>query len=351
MANSDQNQKVAAGGLAIQSGGNVTIESGLSYSEVRDIALDTFHANFYKLANKAGEIASARAEEITDQFLEKLQKDNPAGIGESQDPDFQYALLTVQKEYARSGNKELGDLLVELLVDRSKQEKREIIQIVLNEALNTAPKLTESQLAALALVFLFRNTMNHASTNHANFGLYLDDHVLPFIPKIVRSDACYQHIAFTGCASINGLMDNSLSNQIAVTYQGLFCKGFDNSDIPSGLSAIAKKMFFIQCLNDPTKIQVNALNGVSLTAELSTQSIPHEVAAQIKTLFDKNKMSGPEIRTKCESVRPYLKDLFEVWTASIIGKMTLTSVGIAIGHANVQRVLGRKFAELSQWIN
>ena len=48
--------------------------------------------------------------------LSKLQREHPAGLEKSYDPDFQYALFTVQKEYARNGDKDLGDLLVDLLV-------------------------------------------------------------------------------------------------------------------------------------------------------------------------------------------------------------------------------------------
>ena len=137
MLNKDQKQNIAQGSTAIQAGGNVTItKTGLTYAEVRDVALDVFRANFYELAGVAKETAKARAEEITEEFLSKLQKEHPAGLEKSNDPDFQYALFTVQKEYARNGDKDLGDLLVDLLVDRSKQEQRDILQIVLNESLN-----------------------------------------------------------------------------------------------------------------------------------------------------------------------------------------------------------------------
>jgi hypothetical protein len=157
MLSKDQAQNVSSGSTAIQAGGNVTIvETGLTYADVRNIALDIFRTNFYKLAGVAKETAKVRAEEITEAFLSKLQNEHPAGLQKSNDPDFQYALFTVQKEYARNGDKDLGDLLVDLLVDRSKHEQRDILQIVLNESLKTAPKLTENQLAVLSLIFLFK---------------------------------------------------------------------------------------------------------------------------------------------------------------------------------------------------
>src|SRR6185436_5811113 len=132
MLNRDQEQQVTQGSTAIQVAGNLTVtKTGLTYAEVRDVALDVFRSNFYHLSAVAKETAETRAGEITEQFLLKLQKEFPAGLEKSKDPDFQYALFTVQKEYARNGDKDLGELLVDLLVDRSKQEQRDILQIVL----------------------------------------------------------------------------------------------------------------------------------------------------------------------------------------------------------------------------
>ena len=126
----DQNQQVSDSGTAIQAGGSVTlINTGLSYSDVREVALDVFRANFFELSGIAKDTARARAEQVTEEFLSKLEKENPNGLGKANDPDFQYALFTVQREYARTGDKDLGDLLVDLLVDRSKQEQLSLIHI------------------------------------------------------------------------------------------------------------------------------------------------------------------------------------------------------------------------------
>lgn len=51
-------------------------------------------------------------------------------------------LFSAQKEHARIGDEDLGDLLVQLLVDRTKVRDRNLVQIALNESLEVAPKLT-----------------------------------------------------------------------------------------------------------------------------------------------------------------------------------------------------------------
>ena len=350
MLNSDQEQNVASGGVAVQAKGDITITAGLSYSDARSIALDVFNANFYKLADSAARLAVSRAEEVTDKFLSKLESEAPAGLAEAQDPDFQYALLTVQKEYARTGDKDLGDLLVDLLVDRSKHEKRGFLQIVLNEALSTAPKLTENQLAALALIFLFRYTQNYAIGNHDKLGIFLDKHVSPFASKVVTNQACYQHLEFCGCGSVS-LAQVRLEGLLGKTYQGLFLKGFDKGEVANRAISIGDyPEFFIQCLNEPSKLQVNALNQDVLDRKFESESISTEDRAKITELFNAEKMSDAEIKEKCTLIRPYMSGLFESWSTSPLQNLTLTSVGIAIGHANIKRYVG-EFANLSIWIN
>jgi len=349
MLNKDQEQNVAEGSTAIQAGGNVTV-TGLTYTEVRNVALDVFKANFYELAGVAKEIARARAEEITEAFLSKLRQENPAGFEKSDDPDFQYALFTVQKEYARNGDKELGDLLVDLLVDRSKQEQRDILQIVLNESLITAPKLTENQLAVLAMVFLFRYTQDFGVGNHQAFAKYLDTYVTPFASKLVKNMACYQHLEFSGSGAI-GLGEQSLENILGMTYQGQFLKGFEEKEIiDRGISIGLDPRLFVSCLNDPSKLQVRANSKELLDKALEEYAILAEDRAQLHALFDLGKMNDPEIKDKCVEIRPYMSNLFETWSESAMKNFTLTSVGIAIGHANIKRLVG-EFANLSIWIN
>ena len=351
MLNKEQSQEIGEGATAIQAGGNVTVTKvGLSYAEVREVALDIFRANFYELAGAAKETARARAEEITEEFLKKLEKDNPAGLGKSEDPDFQYALFTVQKEYARNGDKDLGDLLVDLLVDRSKHDQRDILQIVLNESLSTAPKLTETQLSVLAIIFLFRYTQNHGIGNHDLLAKYFDQQVFPFAERLVKNASCYQHLEFTGCGSIQ-MGEVSLEQILEQTYQGQFLKGFDASEIQArGVSVGMDGRFFIPCLNNPEKFQVRANNRETLEQNIDAAAISADDKAKMLALFDVEKMSHAEIRETCVKMRPYMEKVFDTWSDSPMKSFTLTSVGMAIGHANIKRLIG-EFASLSIWIN
>lgn len=350
MLNKDQAQSASNNSVAVQAGRDVVI-TGMTYAEVRQVALDVCRANLLELKGIAESVAKERAEEITDNFLTKLQAKNPEGLSKAQDPGFQYDLFTVQREYAKTGDRELGDLLVDLLVDRSKLSQRDILQIVLSESLNTAPKLTEQQLAALAVMFLFKHTQNQGIGTLELLGNYLDRHVAPFASKLVKSMACYQHLQFTGCGSIGSFPGPGLETILGNVYQGLFLKGFEAREIADhGISLGLDQRVFVTCLNDQSKVQVKAMNTDQLDKLLDFFGIAEDDRTKIRALFGFGKMTDAEIKDKVISLRPYMSNVFEIWSGSSIGAFTLTSVGIAIGHANIQRLVG-PFADLSIWIN
>lgn len=351
MLNKDQSQQVGDGATAIQASGDVTVvNTGLSYSEVKAVALDVFKANFLQLSETARKTALARAEEITEEFFKKLSAENPTGLDKAEDPDFQHALLTVQREHARTGDKELGDLLVDLLVDRSKHEQRDILQIVLNESLSTAPKLTDGQLATLAISFLFRYTQNFGVGNHDSLGHHLDSHVLPFASKLSKNTATFQHLEFTGCGTV-GLGGVTLEHALGVVYTGQFTKGFDATEITNrNISTGLDRQLFIPCLNDPTKWQVRTNSKEHFEKYPPVQGLSSDDHAKILGLIEVGKMSEGEIKSKVIELRPYMEEVFDAWDNSPMKSFTLTSVGMAIGHANLKRLVG-EFASLSIWIN
>lgn len=352
MLNKSQEQEVAANSSAIQAGGNVTVVNhGLTYQDAKNIALDVFKSNFYELSGMARDIAKERAEEITDAFLSKLQKEYPEGVQKSGSPDFQFSLLSVQTEYAKSGDKELGDLLVDLLVDRSKQDQRNILQIVLNECLGTASKLTENQIALLAIIFLFRHTQNYSVNHEIAMGKYFDEFVSAWVPRLVKNVASYRHLEYSGCGT-QSMGEVQLEDILGATYHGQFVKGFTVDDFVASQVSISLNdvRYFIPCLNDPERFQVSANSKTTLDQLFVLSPVPPADKDKISALFQMGKMSSEEIRAKCVRIRPYMEQVFDIWSNSPMKNFELTSVGIAIGHADIKRALG-EFADLSIWIN
>lgn len=345
-----QTQKTGNDCTNLQAENDINVYNGISYSEARQIALDVFNANFMKLIGVAKDVAEKRANEITQTFLERLMKENPSGLASAQDPDFQDSLFIVQKEYAKCGNSDMGNTLVDLLIDRSKEPNRNLKQIVLNEAIRTVPKLTEDQIAVLSVVFILRYTVNHRINNLERFGEYLDKYISPLMELITDSRTAYEHLQYAGCGVIQ-VTSITLSNIWENSYMGLFFKGFELESIDKNrLSQDMFSKYIMLCLNDESKYQVNAISLESLEKRLETETVPENEVSYIKELFSKNKMTPDEMKTKIIELRPYMANLYNIWSNSPMKSFQLTSVGKAIGHANIKKHLGN-FADLSIWVS
>lgn len=346
---SKQIQKAGDDSLNIQAG-QINITKGLSVEDVKTIALDVFKSNFYTLSGVARDTAQKRAEEITNTFLDEFAKRNPEGLIHAEDPDMQYAIFTAQKEYARTGDKELGDILIDILVDRTKESSRSILQIVLNECLKVAPKLTKSHLDALSIIFNFRYVKYLRMRNLESLTHYLDYRVSPFAQSLVNNAACYQHLAYAGCGSIS-IGSAKIEAIFRKTYPGIFAKGFPGSEISEIVTnnPVSQQMF-TQCLRDPQLFQVNAIDEQIIRSRAKENNLDDVATQKIVDLQNRYLMSEAEVKDYLKSAHVCMERVFDVWDDSSIKNMTLTSVGIALGHANIRRITGET-DDLSIWIN
>lgn len=350
MKSNKQAQKSGNGSLNIQAGHDVEITSGLSYEDAKNIALDVFQANFYKLVGIAQETAKQRAEEITDKFLTELQKRNPEGLKNAKDVDFQHSLFVVQKEYARTGDKDLGDILVDILVDRSKEDERSILQIVLNESLQIAPKLTPNQIATLTVIFTLRHTKFLRMDSLESLKDYIDHRISPFVSSLSVHQALYQHLVYAGCGSIS-IGQTSIEKLFRATYPGLFSKGFSSEEIKELGHPINRMLpLFAKSLHSEGLFQLPFLDEDILKQTAKKMDLTDPQVDKLLSLQNKYLMSEKELKEYLLVVHPCMKKLFDVWGSSPLKNTSLTSVGIAIGHANMRRVTGES-ADLAIWIN
>lgn len=180
----------------------ITVVQGISYRDARDIALDVYQQNFIKLSEYAAQVALGRAEEFIDDFLGKIQSKNPALLEQMSQPSIQNSLYCAQKQYAVTGDKELKGLLLDLVVQRCEQEDRSIHQIVLDEAIELAPKLTVEQMDALTLNFIVYKTVFYDVRSHETLLEHIRHQILPFTESLKLDTSCYEHLTYLGAATI-----------------------------------------------------------------------------------------------------------------------------------------------------
>lgn len=328
---------------------NLTVNTGLSIAHVKELALEVFEGNFYKLAGVAKDTADQRAKDITDQFLEELSDKHPEGLKASEDPDFQHSLFQVQKEYARCGDKELGDILVDILVDRSKEEERSLLQVVLNESLSIAPKLNATQLDILACCFNIAYTTRRDILNPAMFADYLNNAVLVFSDAVGEKDSNYRHLEYAGCVAVRTGTRNII-HILKQTYKAVFCKGFERellNDIASEDENIWEVV--ISCQQNHNLIQASGMDDEIIKEMCNANGISKENTNKLVQINNKEVMSDQEVTDYLNSICPKFEEFIDHANKTSFNSLELTSVGIAIAHAHSRKKSGFD-ADLSIWI-
>lgn len=94
---------------------------------------------------------------------------------------------------------------------------------------------------------------------------------------------------------------------------------------------------------------MNALNDKEIDTTCAELGVELEKTDKLKQLQASKIKSEQEIKDFVVSIQPQMTDFIDLWENTPMYRMTLTSVGIAIAHANIQMRTG-EFSPLSTWM-
>lgn len=328
--------------------GRDVIYNGASRDEIKEIALGVFRDNFLDLRGVAEEIALGRAERVTNDYLNRLMEENPQKLGALVDPDMQRAVFTAQQEYACSGEEELARTLVDLLVERTGQEDRSLKTLALNEAITAAPKLTSAQRRAIAATFILKYTRYSGSMEVAGFHAGFVRHNLLGIARdgLPTRMVEYQHIEYVGAGTVT-MGEVTLGRAFKSGNEGLFTPGFEAEAVPADIRD-AVLAVAIPAIRDPAKLQLPIRSTEELDGLASRTNLTKRRDSLLE-LLERHQMTDEQVLAEAVAETPELQVVIDAWSASSLKNLTLTSVGLAIGHAYWQRSTGGR-ADLSIWL-
>jgi hypothetical protein len=216
-----QDQRSGDSSLNIQAGQDITLAIGITYEDARAIAQDVFNSNFLAMRSDAAAEAQSRAREILDKLLARLRSTGTDPSAMARDPDLQFAIFDAQKAYARSGDPDLADVLIDILENRSREEQRTTHQLVLNEAVLVAPKLNKHHFDLLTIVFVLRSLKFILPDRRQLFdrlALTLE----PFSHDLRLEDSSFSHLQYAGCGSLVFITEFRLGPLLIQTYPEIF---------------------------------------------------------------------------------------------------------------------------------
>ena len=346
--------------IGTNSGSITIVNQGTSLEEIRPYLqnLVSDEIDRYKLV--ALEEAKKRDKQLVNSFIKKLEKvrlNAGSAFKAFEDPNMQYDYQEAQKEFIKNGTKELENLLTEILIKRIQEHEGSLMQIVLSESIHIAPKLLSSQMAILALAFIFNHTYSPKVNSKAKFIEYCNNEIVPLLNEASRKNSDFQHLIYTGCARIHPVK-SALEEYFIREYKGLFNKGYTPDSYPKNSAGedLVKKYPFLfgPCYCFPDRKQIQFVDETQLKHYLSIVSIifkmPDVDKALIEKIFSENLMSTSEVHSKIVEWIPEITKLFDLWNSTQLSMLRVTSVGIVIGSMYSEQ-LSKSPYDLNNWIN
>jgi len=322
--------------------------NGVSYRDVKEIALDVFKDNFLVFRNEAAEIATARATEIIEKLLERLE-DGAIPLDEFATPGMQDSLFSAQKEYAMSGDEEVADMLVEILVQRAQTPEKNRFRIVLDESLKVASKLTIQQMDLLTVSHAMRHmkVLNQTTLN----GLYERlDVYLSFFDGIDEGevDKDLSVLEYLNLGKISVEEYTNPASFFLKAYPAFFNKGFDESEclIPE----LGNEDILISCLRNNKKLQFQFSEKVDLISFLRSKSITESRINEIASFFDVNIFTPEELISEINGKVNNFSKAMSLHNNTNWKCFQLSPVGKAIAMSNFYRKTNQKL-NMSTWID
>lgn len=150
-------KKISDNSAGIQADRDVTVNVGLTFSEVEKLTKLFLQENFPKLREdamfQAQENISTFLNEFEKQLEEKFDKLN---VNKFSDPDIQSSINDAVQESGKRGSDANISFLVDLILRKASQNVNDLQSLTISEAIKIVPRLSNSHISLLTIMFFFQ---------------------------------------------------------------------------------------------------------------------------------------------------------------------------------------------------
>lgn len=230
------NQKSGDNSTNLQAGGAIMVtNNSVALYSIEEVSKQLLGSVFGELPDETKVLITQNQKsyfQALTENLQKIAKDSSDVKKIIDSPDFQYISKTASISASRSSSSDLHKNLSSLIVQRVNFDNEDLKRIVYNEAITTIEKLTSDQLKILTLCFLLKRTKVNGLINIEQFKHYLSQKIRPFI-NFKRTSAEFEHLAYTGCASIS-IASNTIASIFKTNYPDIFKDTENPEELLSG---------------------------------------------------------------------------------------------------------------------
>lgn len=346
-----QKQSAEDGSIAVQAAGDVTISQGLTSVQMVEI-LSALSSHVNTLVSSTREEMEGRLKSLEESIIERFATDSTTRAEAFRDPDFLAATLDAQKAFARSGEDGLKTMLTDLVAQRSKNTSRNRLTLTLNDAIQKVGSIPQSDLNTLSLIFLLKNVKHNGLVNLEGLAEFLSDSATSLLDDVSISESAFNYLAAHGCLLPLGIGEYSSALEFLIkTYGQLVTKGETEENFRNVFSDYDILTWAGLIVDSPygRGLKRFSIAGSEMAKILGQIGVFGDHAERYATLVASAMPSKEEFIEVMSVHFPRVDDFLSIYNETVFRSSRLTSIGIALAHANLKT---SPFLEtdLSVWI-
>ncbi|SDF30873.1 hypothetical protein SAMN05216260_107140 [Streptomyces griseoaurantiacus] len=298
--------------------------------------MEVFENNFHKLSQVAYNVARERAEEFTSNLIEVVQQRTPEALEHFQEPGTQAALFSAQSGYAKTGDADLGEMLIELLMTRISSSVRDTPQLASNYAITITENLSSHHFAILACAFILKQLAYEDVKSAGSLARQMQETIEPFMEDLHGAESVdLDYLAGLGC-TIATSSTLSPGRAAGLNYPGLFTRGFSSDERPD-YSRLIRTPLVRPFGPESDRYKINAITKAELR-DLLNRLVLHDMSDLALQALQNSVMHEREIERIICQEQDSLAPIFARCSDLGIHSHINTAIGTAIAHANMRRV-------------
>lgn len=179
----------------VQAKGDINF-NGITAETAMEICKYVVKAELAVYTQDARVEAEKRLSDISEKTIDRITSLKEDLLHRFKEPAIQMALNETFKNYIASGNEELGENLIDLLIERLNVQERTTEQSIIDEARNIIPKLSSNTVSLLAILVFSKLIFPYNKKQY-------DDLLLKLAPLVERlkniSSLDIAHLKQVGC--------------------------------------------------------------------------------------------------------------------------------------------------------
>lgn len=327
--------------------GQIHIHQGMNYDEVRTLCLDLVQRELALYKQQAIDESMRRFNQLMEKFLGQFSRIEESKRQRLQEPAIQNALNETFKEYVKSGKEELGEDLIDLMIERVEVEEHTTNQSIIDEVRQILPKLSSSTVSLISLLTFSQLIIPRATDIFIDM-LHKLSPLVENIRDIHNIDVAYleqircgQSLSFVGFGK--NFEQRMLSNYNLLFYYPISIDQFNSIMAKYGYN-LEDKLYISLALNSlmDTKGKRMQFKFNSYREEFLVGEKKYKITEPLGNLLkEMSALDEIEIRQFFLNINPNWAMVFDKFNRDDIKNFTLSPVGSYIGTRKLSKIFSQ----------